>query len=241
MINTYNESSLHKSIKTLYAQDYNGQTEVERFGHIYDIVTETSVIEIQTGNLSKLLPKILDTLDHGLKVKIVWPLVESKWIESRNENDEILSCRKSPVRQSIYNLFDEITGLYPVLLHPDFSLDVIRVTTIEKRTRYTDPVQTPNKSRRFRKNYLKTGKELKEIISVQTFSKAEDYINLIPFSLEEEFCAKDLTGKLRSDKALPSSASKKAHITMWVLRKMELLEETSVKNRSHYYKIKTNG
>ena len=58
-INTYNESSLHKTLKTLYASENGFQTEVKKDGYIYDILdAEGNAIEIQTKNLSKLLPKI---------------------------------------------------------------------------------------------------------------------------------------------------------------------------------------
>lgn len=238
MINTYNESSLHNTLKTLYAEDFKGKTEAELFGHIYDILADNQVIEIQTGNLTKLLAKSLDTLDHGYKIKIVYPLVLNKWIETKDEDGNLLSCRKSPRTQSIYSLFDEITGLYPVLLNPDFSLDVVSVNIIEKRTKCREPVQTLNKARRYKKDWIKNGKVLKEILNTRTFTKKEDYLELIPQSVLPEFCAKDLAKALKEDSSLPPSASKKAHIMMWVLRHMELLEETEVKNRSHYFKIK---
>ena len=41
--------------------------------------------------------------------------------------------------------------------------------------------------------------------------------------------AKDLAKALNDDKSLPASASKQAHIMIWVLRKMELIEETGIK------------
>lgn len=238
MINTYNESSLHKTFKALYASHVNGQTEVKLFGHIYDIACDNTVIEIQTQNLSKLLAKTLDAFDHGYNVKIVYPLVEHKWIESSDENGNILSKRKSPVTKSIYDLFDEITGLYPVLLNKNFSLDVVRVHTIEKRIKYAELKQTQNNSRRFRKDWLKSGKEVKKIFETRTFSTKKDYLNLIPNAVLPEFCAKDLAKALKEDKSLPASASKKAHIMIWVLRHMKLIEETEIRNRSHYYKIK---
>ncbi|MCQ2585842.1 MAG: hypothetical protein MJ185_09645 [Treponema sp.] len=237
MINTYNESSLHKTLKILYSQEFNGQTEVELFGHIYDIAADNLVIEIQTQNLSKLLSKTLDAFDQGYKVKIVYPLVERKWIETTDENGNILSCRKSPVTKSIYDIFDEITGLYPVLLNKNFSLEVVRVHTIEKRIKYDELKQTLNKSRRFRKDWLKNGKELKEVFETRTFSDKQDYLQLIPESIKPEFCAKDLAKALKDNKSLPSSASKKAHIMIWVLRHMELITQTEIKNRSHYYII----
>ena len=55
MINTYKESSLHRTLKELYAAKTVGKTEVEADGHIYDILTDKGeVIEIQTQNLAKL-------------------------------------------------------------------------------------------------------------------------------------------------------------------------------------------
>ena len=58
---TLNESKLHNSLKILYQELYEGQTEVEQDGHVYDIVTKNeNVIEIQTKNLAKLLPKMND-------------------------------------------------------------------------------------------------------------------------------------------------------------------------------------
>ncbi|MCQ2573794.1 MAG: hypothetical protein MJ182_07850 [Treponema sp.] len=238
MINTYNESSLHKTIKTLYAQEVNGTTEVALNGHIYDIVAGKQIIEIQTGNLAKLLPKVLDSIEKGYKVKVVFPLVINKWIESTNEANNKVSLRRSPKKQSIYNIFDELTGLYPVLLNKKFKLDVVCINILEKRSIFEEPVQTLNKSRRFKKNWIKTGKELKEIISTQTFSKKEDYLNLIPKDVLPEFCAKSISQSLKKNKELPSSAAQKSHIMIWVLKHMDLLKETQIKNRSHYYTIK---
>lgn len=237
MINTYNESSLHNTLKTLYCQENNGKTEVSLFGHIYDIVANKTVIEIQTGNLSKLLAKTMDTLNHGYKVKVVYPLVINKWIESTDNNGNRLSCRKSPIRNSIYSIFDELTGLYPVLLEKNFSLDIVEINIIEKRTKFEEPVQSKNKRRRFRKNYLKSDKVLKEILGTRTFNSSKDYTSLIPKEILPQFCAKDLSAALKENKNLPSSASRKAHIMLWVLKRMNLVEETTIINRNHYYKV----
>ena len=52
---TINESNLHHSLKVLYSEIYQGETEVEQDGYIYDIVSKNgNIIEIQTKNLSKL-------------------------------------------------------------------------------------------------------------------------------------------------------------------------------------------
>ena len=49
MINTYNESSLHKTLKRLYSLENSYQTEVKKDGYIFDIISDKDEItEIQT-------------------------------------------------------------------------------------------------------------------------------------------------------------------------------------------------
>ena len=72
VFSTLNESNLHNSLKILYQEIYEGKIEVEQDGHVYDIVTKNgNVIEIQTKNLAKLLPKILDTIEKGHNVYVL--------------------------------------------------------------------------------------------------------------------------------------------------------------------------
>ena len=64
-INVYNESSLHNTLKAYYAVTKDGKMELKLDGYIYDVVTDDGEIyEIQTKNLSKLLPKIMTTLEN---------------------------------------------------------------------------------------------------------------------------------------------------------------------------------
>jgi hypothetical protein len=54
-IETYNESHLHRTLKTLYAERSGGKTEQEIDGKVCDIVAASGeIIEIQTGSLGKL-------------------------------------------------------------------------------------------------------------------------------------------------------------------------------------------
>lgn len=103
---TLNESKLHNTLKKIYSEIYDGKTEVERYGHVYDIVTKNeNIIEIQTKNLAKLLPKILDTIEKGHNIKIVHPIVIKKSIEMHSSDGTIISMRKSPKTGSIYDIF----------------------------------------------------------------------------------------------------------------------------------------
>ena len=116
VFSTLNESNLHNSLKTLYQEIYDGQVEVEQDGHVYDIVTKNgNIIEIQTKNLAKLMPKILDTIDKGHNVKMVHPIPITTRIELKDEVGKIISNRKSPKKGCIYDLFKELTGIYPLM------------------------------------------------------------------------------------------------------------------------------
>ncbi|MBO4533711.1 MAG: hypothetical protein J5726_08475 [Treponema sp.] len=225
-INTYNESSLHNTLKIFYAEKYGGRTEVEADGHIYDILCDDGqVIEIQTKNLSKLAGKIKDAIEHGHKVRLVYPLVYRTRIILTSENGELISNRLSPKKGCIYDILRELTGMTELLLNKKFTLEVITINMIEHRVRTVAPVQTNNKSRRFRKNWLKVNKRLDEVLETKQFKTKKDYLALLPKALPEEFCAKDLK--------LP----KYAHILLWVLSRIPVIEQTKTKGKTKYYVI----
>ena len=233
---TLNESKLHNSLKILYQELYDGKTEVEQDGHIYDIVTKNgNIIEIQTKNLAKLLPKILDTIEKGHNVKLVHPIPLITRIELQDQEGNIISKRKSPKKGSTYNIFRELTGIYPLMTNPHFSLEIVEIEMTEERVRTEEAVQSKNGRRRFRRNWLKTGKRLDSIINTRRFSKAEDYIKLLP-ALPEPFCAKDLKSALEKNPDLPKR-SVDANLILWVLSHAGLIEHIETKNRSKYYQL----
>ena len=235
---TLNESKLHNSLKILYQKLYEGQTEVEQDGHVYDIVTKNgNVIEIQTKNLAKLLPKILDTIDKGHNVKLVHPIPLITRIELKDEEGNIISKRKSPKKGNIYDIFRELTGIYILMSNPHFSLEVLEIEMTEERVRTEEAVQSKNGRRRFRRNWNKTGKRLDTIINTRRFSKPEDYLALLP-PLPQTFCAKDLKKAISEQKELPTRATANANLILWVLAHAELIEYTGTKGKSKYYKFR---
>ncbi len=236
---TINESNLHHSLKVLYSEIYQGKTEVEQDGYIYDIVSKNgNIIEIQTKNLSKLLNKIQSTINNGHNVKIVYPLVISKRIKTYDENNKLISNKKSPVKGNIYDIFKEITGLTSILLNPHFSLEIVEIEMTEERKRTNEPVQSKNKKRRYKKNWIKTNKYLEEIINTRRFNSKKDYLSLLPASLNQEFTTKDLRNELEKDKTIPARIYKNPNLITWVFLHMELLENTKTLKRTKFYKLK---
>jgi len=238
MINTYNESSLHRTLKVMFAEQYGGRTEEAADGHIYDILDKDgNVIEIQTGNLSKLLPKIRGAAGCGRKFMLVHPLAVTKRILLNDEGGNRISCRKSPVRGCILDLFSELTGIYPVLTDPAFTLKVIEADITEIRTRTPAPVQSANGRRRFKKNWIKEDKKLDSIIRIRTFRGPEDYTALLPPGLPDEFCARDLSAAIAAAEEFPARAASLGSLILWVLSRMGAVAATGTRNRSRTYRI----
>lgn len=141
-------------------------------------------------------------------------------------------------KESVYSVFRELTGLYPLLLEENFSLELVFAKITETRTQTENPVQSKNRRRRFRKNWLKTDKKLDSIERTQILKTKEDYIALIPDGIPEEFTVKDIAEKLKKIPEVKNKASNCASLLVWVLNRMELIEQTGNKNRARVYKIK---
>jgi len=214
------------------------RTEVEACKRIYDIIdSDGNIIEIQTKNLAKLLGKTTDALAEHRTVKIIYPLVIKKYITLYDKDGKQISHRKSPHNGCVYDLFNELTGLYSVLLKKGFTLEVLEITMCEQRIRTDELVQSSNGRRRYRKNWNKTNKILEDISGKRIFRTADDYLSLIPTGCLPEFCAKDISKALKTDETLPPSAHRQANLMLWVLSHMKLITVSQIKNRNRYYKI----
>ncbi len=240
MINTYKESSLHSTLKKLYSMEEGSRTEVSADGHIYDILTkDENVIEIQTKNLGKLKEKLLDALTKGRKVKVVHPIPVRKTIETYDQKGNLISKRKSPKKESLYSLFNELKGIYPLITKENFSLEVILIEMIEIRTKTDKPEQSENKRRRFKRDWQKTDKKLVEIIETRTFDSYKDYLKLLPQNLPEKFSTAEIKEEFKKDDDIPANACSYANLIVWTLSKAGLIKQTGKKGNLKLYKIDT--
>lgn len=242
MINTLNESSLHKTLKTLYSLEKDTKTE-EKIGQwICDIVKKNGeIIEIQTANVSSLRVKIEDLLSAERKVTVVHPVAVCKTIETYAKDGRLLSKRKSPKKETVYSIFRQITGLYPLLLHNNFSLEIPEIAVTEFRIKTENPVQLQNKSRRFLRNWIKTDKKLSEILTTRRFKTAGDYLQLLPqftsgeTALRNDFTTKETAALIRE--TYSAGAAQFTSCMFWVLKKMNLIEVLYKKGNEVHYKI----
>ncbi|WP_147612764.1 hypothetical protein [Treponema pectinovorum] len=245
-INTYNETSLHKTLKQMYAKSSNGKTEQKIGNFICDIVAKSEgVIEIQTSNISSLRKKIEFILASDTNIKIVHPVIRNKIIETYSRDGVLLTRRKSPKKESIYSMLRQLTGIYDLLTKNRFSLEVLEVTATEIRIKFDQKMQTQNKSRRHLKDWISKEKKLDFIHSKKTFRTKDDYLSLLPQTLSKIFTLVNLKNEiLKIDfgedftKANRQDAANKCKLLLWLLEKMEIVKRTGKKDgRSILYQI----
>jgi hypothetical protein len=218
MIGTYNESALHRQLKEFYAE--GGSTEETIAEYVCDAVRpDGTLVEIQTRNLSRMKEKLAVLLPR-YRLHLVHPIPLSTTIEVYDHSGTLLRRRKSPKKGNIYDLFKELTGIYPYLCHPHFSLEVVFVTQTEQR-------EAVEKSRRNRRGMHTTGRSLETIGTSITLSSIEDYASLLPAFLSNEFTVKQLR-----EAGAGQSAGKMA----WVLRKMDIIEISGKEGKAFRYK-----
>lgn len=244
MINTYNESNLHNILKHRAATECKGRVEQAVDSYICDVVGENGeIIEIQTQNLGNITGKILNLLQTH-RVKLVYPLAVQTYIEYYTQDktgtvlETPLSRRKSPKKRNIYHIFDELMGAWPVLLHKNFSLEVIEAVITKKRLRTDKPVQSANKRRRFLRDWVALDTDLESILEIHTFNSADDYTALLPSSLNDSFTIKEL--RFANKECIKNEKLIKTHEQagkmIWTLHKMGLIECIGKNGRSKVYK-----
>ena len=234
MINTYNETNLHKFFKEKYASENNGFTEVKVKNYICDIFTENSeIIEIQTSSLYKLVQKIQD-LCGEYKIKVVFPFPFEKTIEYYSESGEIISKKRSPKKCKWIHIFPELFGFLPLILEGSAILEVVAISIIEKRIKTETPVQNKTNSRRFLKNWYKDGKSLNSVIEIKTFETKNDFTEILKTGFsqykinENDFSGTDLK------KVFTKS---KLYRVLSLLQKNQIIELTRTEKNKKFYKI----
>ncbi len=237
IINTLNETHLHRTLKSIYALGIpESKMEAPVGDYIADILApDGSITEIQTGSLSHLSQKIADMIADGHKIRVVYPLATEKYIETWTLDGKTRR-RKSPTKKNIYSIFRELTGLCGVLLDKRFYLEVPEITMTEERRETEDAVQSKNGRRRFKKNWTKTGKRLDELKTTHIFHGKRPYLSLIPSGLDEIFSFTDFFTGIK--KKEPLVKTDEARLALWCLCKMGIVARGEKKGRSYTYKVK---
>ncbi len=184
MIGTQNESSLHAGLKEYYRQP-GDIVEGEVDGYHIDVVQEDRLVEIQTKNFTSIKKKLAKLLD-GHKVHLVYPIaLRRDIVRIAPETGELLSTRKSPKKEDIYDLFSELIRIPHLILHPHLTVEAVLIN--EREIRCDD-----GKGSWRRRGVSIVDRNLTEVIELRSFSGASDYLDLLPSDLPCPFTNKDL-------------------------------------------------
>ncbi len=210
------ENSLHASIKKLIAGNL-GKEEVLVDGYFIDVILDDLLVEVQTRSFSSIKKKLY-ALVPRYTILLVHPIPFEKWIiHLAPEGDEIFSRRKSTHRGRYEDIFNELIRFPDLLMHPNFSLELI--LTREEEIRRDDGLGSWR-----RRGQSITDRRLLEVLDRRLISRPRDFLGWLPGELELPFTNQDLArlGKMQIQLARKMTYS---------LRKMGVLQECGKNQR----------
>jgi hypothetical protein len=219
-IGLLNEKALHASLKQWYARP-GDRFEVAVSGYVIDIVRAELLIEIQTGSFSSIKSK-LTNLVQSHQVRLVYPIVQEKWIVRPATDDRRVVRRKSPKRGRLEDLFWELVSIPQLLPNSNFSLEVLMIRGEEAR-RYEGKRQWRRRGWRIEE------RRLMEVVDRRLFKDTADWRGLLPEGLES-FTATDLAKATDTGAVL---AQKMAYC----LRHARVIELIGRRGRANLYRV----
>lgn len=216
MINTYNESYLHKSLKEYFCPK-NGKTEEPLLGSICDILCEDGkIIEIQTSNLRALRLKLEKFLPEH-RVNIIYPIAQDSYILLLGKDNLIKYRRKSPKHGSFFQIFKELAGLYHLIDNKNLSFKLVYISC--------EIIKTESITKKKRPTII--NKQLIEIHKIEDYKNMKIICKKVLDLLPEEFTNEDIK-KL--------GAYKYAFYTSWFLKKIDYIKAIGKIGRFTLYK-----
>ncbi len=206
------ESSLHKQLKTLYADDH-AHLEHKLGQYRIDVACDGELIEIQHGSLAAIRDKVQDLTAHH-RVLVVKPIIVRKQlIKLEAKHGGVVSRRLSPKKGDLLDLFDDLVYFTRVFPHQNLTLEAPLIDIEEWR-------YPGHGRRRFRRkdDHIVADQKLVRLHATHRFRTASDLLRLIPGSLEEPFH----TGQLAEAMSIARS---KAQQIAYCLRKTAALRE----------------
>lgn len=225
-IGLHNENPLHAALKAWYAQP-GDRLEVDIDGYVVDIVGAGRLVEIQTGNFYAIKDKVTDLVAR-YALRLVYPVAHEKWIVKLPvDPGDRVTRRKSSRRGRVPQVFRELVSFPHLVLHPNFSLEVLMIAEEEVR-KYIG-------KRRWRtRGWGVHQRRLLEVRARHLFEGPQDFYDLIPAALPDEFTSLDLAEALGETRRLAQKAA-------YCLRNMGLIAEIGTRQRSKLYRRQFNA
>jgi len=221
-IGTRRESSLHRALKFTYA---GRRTEKEVAGYVADgISAEGEFIEVQIGSFAPLKRKAAKLVQLG-KLRIVYPVFITKYLEVFDANGKREYRRKSPRRGSPWDLFNALVYAPELPLTPGLAIELVLLDASEQRLR-------DGKGSWRRKGLSIKDHQLLAVHERIRLETLADYRRFVPFTRAELFTSASLAEKAGIRREL-------AQKTLYVLARLGVIEKTGKERNALVYRLMT--
>ncbi len=214
-------------MKELYAIP-GDEFEVKLDGFVIDIRRGDQLIEIQTTSFAAMGRK-LDRLLAEYKMVIVHPIAVETYLHKQHAapggETTTAKARRSPKRNDLFGLFDELVSMPTILDHPNLELEVVLV--VVDKTQREDPTL-----RRNRGGWRTVDRSLREVRSRHRFASVDDLATLIPQDLPAVFTTAELAAGVGTSRA-------KAQKMAYCLRANGLIDPVRRTKRGIEYRLPT--
>ncbi len=218
------ESSLHRSLKQLYAAA-GGICEVPIGGFRADVVYQDQLIEIQHTPIASIRSKLRQLLDAGHRLVLVKPIVRrKKLVQLSAPHGVILYQRYSPRRACWWEVFTELVSLASLLNNSRLIVEIVECDIEEWRC----PARRPRR-RPWQRRYRLLDQRLLAVHQSRRLATPADYRALLPQDLPEPFDSTNLASLLN----IPRWLSQKV---LYVLRHVGAVHCVAKRGNSRLYR-----
>ena len=225
-IGTLSEKTVHAILKNYYEPDEDGQ-EIPIENYVADIYANGEIIEIQTRQFNKMRNK-LEAFLPLYPVTIVYPIPREKWlIWIDEESGELSKKRKSPARGNVYIAFPELYKIKMFLKDPNLRIKLVFLDMEEYRLLNGWSKDKKKGSSR----YDRIPTELVEEVDITCL---QDYMQFIPYELEEEFTSRDFARAAHINVQL-------AQTVLNILYHVGVITRTGKKGNQYLYEVLENN
>lgn len=224
-IGTLAEKSVHAVLKNYFAPNEDHH-EIPIEGYVADIYTGKEIIEIQTRQFDRMRDKLTAFLPI-CPVTIVYPVPAKKilvWIDP--DTGEEVERRKSPMKASIYDIFEELYRIKNFLTEENLRFKMVFLELEEWKL--LDGYGKDKKKRASKHDRVPL-----KMTGEMSMECKEDYLQFVPFELlEEEFTSKDFA---KAAKIHPREAGTVLHILHYI----GILDRVGKQGNAYVYRVIT--
>lgn len=222
-IGTLSEKTLHAILKNYYEPDQD-KHEIPIDRYVADIFTGEEIIEIQTAQFNRMRDKMNAFLPL-YPVTIVYPIAREKWLYWVDpETGTISEGRKSPKKGNEYTAFTELYKIKQYLKEPNLKLKFVLIDVDEYKLLNGWGSQKKN-------NASKYDRIPRQIYKEVLIERKEDYMQFIPYELEDHFTSKTFGQAAHIPREL-------ATVVLNILDYMEVVERIGRDGNGYLYRVR---